>query len=35
MLAYVVLHNMIVEDEREDATIHIDLFYNYHSYLLE
>jgi hypothetical protein len=32
MLAYVVLHNMIVEDEREEATIHIDLFCNYHSY---
>jgi hypothetical protein len=25
MLACVILHNMIVEDEREDATIHIDL----------
>jgi len=25
MLAYVVLHNMIVEDEREEAIIHIDL----------
>jgi len=25
MLAYVVLHNMIVEDEREEATINIDL----------
>jgi hypothetical protein len=25
MLACVILHNMIVEDEREDASIHIDL----------
>ena len=25
LLAYVVLHNMIVEDEREEAIIHIDL----------
>jgi hypothetical protein len=25
MLACVILHNMIVEDERDDATIHIDL----------
>ena len=25
MLACVILHNMIVEDEKEDATIHIDL----------
>lgn len=25
MLACVILHNMIVEDEREEATIHIDL----------
>ena len=25
LLAYVVLHNMIVEDEREEATINIDL----------
>ena len=25
MLAYVVLHNMIVEDKREEAIIHIDL----------
>jgi hypothetical protein len=25
MLACVILHNMTVEDEREDATIHIDL----------
>ena len=25
MLAWVILHNMIVEDEREEATINIDL----------
>ena len=25
MLACVILHNMIVEDEKEEATIHIDL----------
>ena len=25
MLACVILHNMIVEDEKEEATIHVDL----------
>jgi hypothetical protein len=25
MLACVILHNMVVKDERDDATIHIDL----------